>query len=175
MDQDERADVVETKRSSREVRNVDTNPPMTETRELDAAQRRDHMPPRSDMDRTESEAYDPYGARRTIGYRVTQLVYWVFALIEGLIAIRFVLKALDANPSAGFAQFIYGISNGLVSPFANLFANPTYQGATFELSSLMAFIVYALLAWLIGRLVWIVIGETRSALTTRTTRMNSRL
>ena len=127
------------------------------------------------MDRVESAAYDPYEAQRMIGYRVTQLVYWIFGLIQGLIAIRFVLKALGANPSAGFAQFIYSISDGLVSPFVNLFANPTYQGTTFELSSLIAFIVYALLAWLIGRLVWIVSGETRSAITTRSTHVNSRL
>jgi len=175
MEQDDRADVVETKRSSREARDVDTTPPTREVREVDAAPRRNYMPPRSDMDRVESAAYDPYEAQRMIGYRVTQLVYWIFGLIQGLIAIRFVLKALGANPSAGFAQFIYSISDGLVSPFVNLFANPTYQGTTFELSSLIAFIVYALLAWLIGRLVWIVIGETHSAITTRSTHVNSRL
>ena len=175
MEQDDRADIAETKRSSREAPDVDATPPTREVTEIDAAPRRKYMPPRSDMDRVESAAYDPYEARRMIGYRVTQLVYWVFGLIEGLIAIRFLLKALGANPSAGFAQFIYGITNGLVSPFVNLFANPTYQGTTFELSSLIAFIVYALLAWLIGRLVWLIIGETRSAITTRSTHMNSRV
>ena len=92
------------------------------------------MPPTSDMDRAESAAYDPYEARRIIGYRVTRLVYRAFGLIEGLIVIRFVLKALGANPSAGFAQF-YGSTNALVWPFVNLFANPTYQRTTIELSS----------------------------------------
>ena len=48
---------------------------------------------------------------------MTQLVYLVFGLIEGLIAIRFVLKALGANPTAGFAEFIYGITGPLVAPF----------------------------------------------------------
>ena len=48
--------------------------------------------------------------KRMAAYRVMQLVYWVFGLIEGLIAIRFVLKALGANPAAGFAEFIYGIT-----------------------------------------------------------------
>ncbi len=57
----------------------------------------------------------------------------------------------------------------------DLFANPKYRGTTFELSSLIAFVVYALLAWLIGRLVWLIIGETRSAITTRSTHMDSRL
>ena len=55
------------------------------------------------VDRTESVAYDPYANKRVAAYRVVQLVYLVFGLIEGLIAIRFVPKALGANPAAGFA------------------------------------------------------------------------
>jgi hypothetical protein len=106
--------------------------------------------------------------------RLTQLVYWLFGLIEGLIAIRFVLKALGANPSAGFAEFIYGITGVLVAPFMGLFGNPQAQGSVLELNSIVALIVYALLAWLIGRLVWILAGDTRSAVTTRSTSVDSR-
>ena len=51
------------------------------------------------------------------------------ALLEGWAAqvpadFRFVLKALAANPSAGFAEFIYGITNILVAPFAGLSEAP---------------------------------------------------
>ena len=169
------SNVYETELSSREVRDVDRTPPTREVREVEDPPRRNFIPPTTTVDRVESAAYDPYEARRMIGYRVSQLVYWVFGLIEGLIVIRFVLKVLGANPAAGFAQFIYGMTNGLVSPFVDLFANPTYQGTIFELSSVIAFIVYALLAWLIGQLVWLIIGETRSAITTRSTHMDSRV
>ena len=127
------------------------------------------------MDRVESIAYDPFASRRLAAYRVTQLVYWVFGLIEGLIAIRFVLKALGASPSAGFAQFIYGITGPLVAPFAGLFGNPSSQGSVLELNSIVALIVYGLLAWLLGKLVWIVAGETRSAIKTRSTQIDSRI
>ncbi len=175
MDQSHRVDAYETELSPREVRDADTTQPARELRDVVDPPRRNFMPPTTTVDRVESAAYDPYQARRMIGYRVSQLVYWVFGLIEGLIATRFVLKALGANPAAGFAQFTYSITNGLVSPFVDLFANPTYQNTTFELSSLIAFVVYALLAWLIGRLVWLIIGETRSAITTRSTHMDSRL
>ena len=127
------------------------------------------------MDRMESVAYDPYEARRMIGYRVTQLVYWIFGLIEGLIAIRFVLKALGANPSAGFAQLIYGITAPLVAPFYGLFGNPTAQGSVLEVHSIVALIVYALLAWLVVRLTWILVGESRSAVKTHSTAVDTRL
>ena len=76
----------------------------------------------------------------------------IFGLIEGLILIRFILKALGANPSAGFAQFIYGITAPLVAPFYGLFGNPSAQGSVLELHSIVALIVYALLAWLILKL-----------------------
>ncbi len=130
--------------------------------------------PTAEVDRTESVAYDPYESRRLAALRVTQLIYWLFGLVEGLIAIRFVLKALGANPSAGFAEFVYGITNVLVAPFVGLFGNPQAQGSVLELNSIVALIVYGLLAWLLGRLAWILVGETRSAVTTRSTSIDSR-
>jgi len=106
---------------------------------------------------------------------VVQLVYLVFGLIEGLIAIRFVLKALGANPSAGFAQLIYGITAPLVAPFYGLFGNPTAQGSVLEVHSIVALIVYALLGWLVVRLTWILVGESRSAVKTHSTAVDTRL
>jgi len=127
------------------------------------------------VDRTESVAYDPYANKRVAAYRVVQLVYLVFGLIEGLIAIRFVLKALGANPSAGFAQLIYAITAPLVAPFYGLFGNPTAQGSVLEVHSIVALIVYALLAWLVVRLTWILVGESRSAVKTHSTAVDTRL
>jgi uncharacterized protein YggT (Ycf19 family) len=120
-------------------------------------------------------AYEPSEGRRLAAYRLTQVVNQVFGLIEGLIAIRLLLKVLGANPSTGFAQFIYGITTPLVEPFLGLFNNPTYQNGVLELSSIVALIVYALVAWLLGRLVWVLVGETRSAVRTQSTHMDSRV
>lgn len=158
----------ETGREVREVREVGPSPRVTEVRETATA-------PRTDVDRLETVAYDPFENRRLAAYRLTQLVYWVFGLVEGLIAIRLILKALGANPAAGFAQFIYGITAPLVEPFMNLFGNPTYQNSVLKLSSIVGLVVYALLAWLLARLVWIVVGETRSAVHTRSTQMDTRV
>ena len=169
--EEDRTEIIESRptaaREVREVHDVDRGPRMTEVRSTAV--------PRTDMDRVESVAYDPFESRRLAAYRATQLVYWVFGLIEGLIAIRFILKALGANPSAGFAQFIYGVTAPLVAPFLGLFGNPTSQGSVLELTSIVALIVYALLAWLIGKLVWILAGETRSAVKTRSTQIDSRI
>lgn len=127
------------------------------------------------VDRMETVAYDPYANKRVAADRVIQLVYLVFGLIEALIAIRFVLKALGANAGAGFAEFIYGLTGPLVAPFYGLFGNPASQGSVLEVHSLVALIVYALLAWLIVRLTWILVGESRSAVKTHSTSVDTRL
>lgn len=129
--------------------------------------------PRTEAERIDAVAYDPYEGRRVAAYRLTQLIYWVFGLVEGLIAIRLILKALGANPSAGFSEFIYGITAPLVAPFVGLFSNPAYGASVLELGSITALIVYALVAWLLGKLVWILVGETRSAIQTHTHQMDT--
>ncbi len=164
---EERTEVIETTPSSRFP-----NPPhATDVHETTA-----HTPvPRTEHEHIESVTYDPYENRRLAAYRLSQFVYWVFGLVEGLIAIRLILKALGANPSAGFSQFIYSISTPLVGPFIGLFSNPTYQNSILELSSIVALIVYALVAWLIAKLIWIMLGETRSAVHARSTHVDSRI
>jgi uncharacterized protein YggT (Ycf19 family) len=131
--------------------------------------------PRANIDRYDTVAYDPFEGRRLAAYRITQLIYWIFALVEGLLAIRLILKVLGANPTAGFAQFIYSITTPLVAPFLGLFGNPAYQNSVLELSSIVALIVYALLAWLLAKLVWVLVGENRSAVRTHSTQMDSRV
>jgi uncharacterized membrane protein len=163
---EDRTEIIETNTpNTREV----TRTPRTTT-EVRSVER-----PATEVDRVEAVAYDPFANRRIAAYRVVQFVYWIFGLIEGLIVIRFVLKALGANPSAGFAQFIYGITAPLVAPFYGLFGNPAAQGSVLELHSIVALIVYGLLAWLIAKLIWIVMGETRSAIKTHATQIDSHL
>ncbi len=168
--QEDRTEIIETPPApvEREVIHRDVGPTqrVTDVRSTVA---------RNSVDSIDSVAYDPFEGRRIAAYRLTQIIYWVFALVEGLIAIRLVLRALGANPSAGFAQFVYGVTGPLVAPFIGLFGNPTYQSSVLELSSIVAVIVYGLVAWLLGKLVWILVGETRTAIRTRSTQMDSRL
>jgi hypothetical protein len=178
MEQD-RTEIIETPTTSREAREVNGTPRTSEVRDATTAPRttevRSSVAPRTEAAHIEALAYDPYEGRRVAAARLTQLVYWVFGLVDGLIAIRLILKALGANPSAGFSQFMYGITAPLVQPFVGLFINPQYENSVLELSAIIALIVYALVAWLIAKLVWILVGETRSAIKTHTTQMDSRV
>jgi len=85
--------------------------------------------------------------------RVTRLIYWIFGVLETLIGIRAVLKLLAANDNNRFATLIYSITAPFVAPFATLFDEPQLGGSQIEFSSLVAIIVYALLAYALARLV----------------------
>jgi hypothetical protein len=81
-----------------------------------------------------------------------RIVWFIVGIINVLIAIRFALLLLGANQSAGFVDFIYGITSVLVAPFAGIFGQPSYGEFVFDWSSLLAIAVYSLIAWGIVKL-----------------------
>jgi len=105
---------------------------------------------------------------------VQQGIYILFGFIEVLLAIRFILRLFGANAQAGFAQLIYGVTGPLVAPFQGLFGTVQVEGSVFESQSLVALVVYALVAWLIVKLAWLAFGEKRSATATTTRRTSTR-
>lgn len=98
-------------------------------------------------------------------WRLAQLVYVIAGIVITLIILRVILKALAANAGAGFTSFIYGLTAPLVAPFQGIFATPqSSNGSVFELSSIVAIIVYALVAWAVVRLIE-VLGQRRTPVT----------
>lgn len=83
-----------------------------------------------------------------------RIVYWGFGVIETILAFRFVLRLLGANPNASFTEFVYRISAGLMSPFFSVFPTQRVEGAVFEWSTLLAVAVYALVGWGIVSLIY---------------------
>jgi uncharacterized protein YggT (Ycf19 family) len=89
----------------------------------------------------------------TRAHRSAAIVWLVLGIVEALLIIRVALKALGANPAAGFSQLIYGVTAPLVLPFQGIFPSPATSRSVLELSALVAIIVYALIAWGIVRLI----------------------
>lgn len=85
-------------------------------------------------------------------FRGTQIVWYVLWLLEALLAFRFALKLIGANPQAGFTSFIYAVTRPFVAPFAAVFPSTAIQGSVFEWTTLLAIIVYWLIAFAIVRL-----------------------
>jgi hypothetical protein len=96
---------------------------------------------------------DSYSSRTTKPlYRGTQIVWYIVGLLEALLAFRFVLKLLAANPSAGFSSFIYKVSYPFAAPFLNVFNVTRVKGNVFKWTTLLAMFVYWLIAWGIVKL-----------------------
>lgn len=102
------------------------------------------------------------GRRQSLA-KATQIIWLVTSILEVLIGIRVLLKLLGANPQAGFARFIYGITAVFLAPFLALFPSPQAAGSVLEMSSLVAMLVYALIAWGIIRVMWVSLEEPPTA------------
>lgn len=100
---------------------------------------------------TQHVTYDAAAERRMQTFQLSRIVYTILGLLEILLGLRFVLKLISANPDSGFANFIYGITNVFVAPFVGLTGTPASGGTVLEVNTLIAMVVYALLAWLIVR------------------------
>jgi hypothetical protein len=93
-------------------------------------------------------------------YRGTQIVWYVLGLLEILLAFRFVMKLLGANPAAGFTSFIYGITYIFAAPFLTVFRLTYVAGSIFEWTTLLAMLVYLIIAAGIAKL--LLMGKTVS-------------
>ena len=100
-------------------------------------------------------------ARRIIAYRRISAVIWtITGFIEILIGLRILFKLLAANPGNGFVNFIYNLSGVFVNPFQGMVQDVTSGSTILEINSLIAMLLYALLAWGVMKLVWLILSVT---------------
>jgi len=93
-------------------------------------------------------------------YRSTQIIWYLLYFVEAILALRFILKLLGANPLSGFVSFVYSMTTFLVSPFLSVFGITEVLGSIFEWTTLLAMIIYWLIAFAIIKL--LLIGKTVS-------------
>jgi len=80
-------------------------------------------------------------------FRGIQVIWYLFTLLEILLLFRLGLKFAGANSGAGFTGFIYGVTWPFAQPFISVFQT-TYAGnRVFEWTTLLAIVVYYLIAW----------------------------
>src|SRR6266550_1178400 len=112
---------------------------------------------------SESVVVDSPATRSAQIYRLQQAIYLLFGVLEVLIAIRFLLRVFGANPNAAFSSAILTIITPFVSPFVGVFPNAQASGAVFEPASLLAIVIYALLGWVIAKVVWLLFARDGSS------------
>lgn len=86
--------------------------------------------------------------KKKVIFRSHQIIWYILGLIEVLLGFRITLLALGANPNSGFTGLIYTITAPLAVPFQGILRTSVEPstGSVFEWSSIIAAIVYLLIA-----------------------------
>ncbi len=119
---------------------------------------------------TEQVVRDVAAERRMGLFQINRIMWSVLAFLEILLAGRFLLRLIAANPDSGFAVLMYGVTGIFVGPFNGLISTPSYGGSSLEITTLIAMFVYALIFWGIGYVIRMIVDRPGALLFTRTTR-----
>jgi hypothetical protein len=114
---------------------------------------------------------EPDREQRIFTFKATQWVWLLFGILEVIIALRIGLKLIGANPESPIVALIYGFSGLFLFPFTGLVGSPAAGNMVFEISSLFAMAIYALIAYAVERTIWLVFYRPRGPVvgTTQTT------
>lgn len=94
-------------------------------------------------------------ARNQALSKITQLIWFLFGVLEVLIGLRILLKLIGANPASAFASLVYSITDLFLWPFFGLTATPAVGAFVLEIPAIIAMIVYALIAWAMVKILWL--------------------
>jgi len=95
-----------------------------------------------------------YETKKAI-FKSWQVIWFILAAIEVLLGLRMTFKAIGANELSGFVSFIYNITDILVGPFARIVPSTVNGASVIEWSTIIAAIIYGLIAWGIVSLIHI--------------------
>jgi uncharacterized RDD family membrane protein YckC len=106
---------------------------------------------------------EPGREQRIFSFKATQLIWLFLGILEALIALRIGLKLIGANPDSPIVALIYGFTYLFLFPFEGMTATPSAGGMVLELSSFFAMGIYALIAWAVERIVWLIFYRPRGS------------
>jgi uncharacterized integral membrane protein len=117
---------------------------------------------------------DNNAGRRLVVGRVAALIWLAFGVLISLIALRVLLKLIAANPANPFANLVYDFTDLFLWPFWGITGTPSVQGMVLEIPAIIAIFVFALIGWVIVRLVWLLfyLPSSRSVRTVEQDRDN---
>ena len=101
--------------------------------------------------------------QRVASFKATQLIWLLLGILEAALALRIVFKLIGVNEANPFAALLYAVTDFFVAPFASLIGAPAAGGMVLEISTIIAMIVYALIAWALERIVYLLFYRPRGA------------
>ena len=112
------------------------------------SQHESYRDPMGNQVENRSEVFEDENLRRAnIRFWITRTVYFVLGVLEVILLLRLIFRLLGANQSSDFVMFLYNLSHIFVAPFNGIFNDQALGSSVFEISTLVAMLVYALIAW----------------------------
>jgi len=105
--------------------------------------------PRVHQIERERMVVDSPTAERRAALLVASIISYVLGVVELFLTFRFLLLLFGANGSNAFVNIIYSLTDPLVAPFRGIFSNAVQGIAVFDWSTILAMIVYAVIAYVI--------------------------
>ena len=109
----------------------------------------------------------PVVNQATKSQTVEYVVYFLFGVLEILLAFRLFLKLAGASMASGFVSLIYTVTGIFTLPFNGIFSRGFAQGvettSVLEPATIVALIVYIILAWGVVKLIRISSGEQQES------------
>ena len=99
--------------------------------------------------------------QRVFTFKATQMIWLLLGLLEAAIALRIVFKLIGVNAANTFAKLLYGVTNLFLAPFKSLVGNLESGNNVLEITSIIAMLVYLLIAWGIERIVYVLFYRER--------------
>jgi hypothetical protein len=122
------------------------------------------------IDSHEEVYEDKNQSRANTRYWITTVTYFLLGVLEVILGLRLLFRLLGANQDNGFISFLYGLSHIFVGAFNGIFNDQTIGSrGVFEVSTIIAMLVYALIAWGIvslGRVAFAPVVSGRQSVTT---------
>jgi len=93
-------------------------------------------------------------------FPVVKIIYFILGVLEVFLGLRLILRLLGASPDNVFVPFIYNVTRIFIAPFFGIFSTAATQGAetdaVLEPATIIAMLIYALLAWGIVKFIIII-------------------
>ena len=90
---------------------------------------------------------------------IENIVYFFLGLLEILLFLRLILKLFGVSIASSFVSLIYGLSNIVLVPFEGIFSRLFSRGISstsiIEPGTIVAMIIYAIIAWGVVRIIQI--------------------
>jgi hypothetical protein len=105
---------------------------------------------------------EPGREQRIFTFKDTRLIWLLLGIFEALIALRIVMILIGVNSTSPIVALIYGFTGLFLFPVTGLITSPTAGNMVLDLSSMLVYVCYALIAWALVRIVWLTFYHQRS-------------